>query len=335
MFRSAVLKLTVWYVGALFLVCLVFSFPLYNIASMRLRRGAERQTEVVRKLPERFIPNSIVPMLERQRERQLDDDRHDLINNIVLINLVIISAGAIASYLFARRTLRPIEQAHAAQVKFTANASHELRTPLAVMQTEIDVALRDKKMSIADAREILASNLEEVERLRTLSDRLLSLTRSSDELKRKSIKFDAVVQAELKQLTKRYKQPITSDIAKDVMVSGDAALLRQVLNIIVDNAFAYSGVDVSAVNVVLKQSEDEVLLTISDKGVGIQPRDLDRIFERFYRGAESESAKPEGHGLGLSLARDIIERHDGTITVLSKPGKGSSFTISLPLISQA
>ncbi|MEI6481338.1 MAG: HAMP domain-containing sensor histidine kinase, partial [Candidatus Saccharibacteria bacterium] len=206
--------------------------------------------------------------------------------------------------------------------------------PLAVMQTEIHVALRDKKMSIADAREILASNLEEVERLRTLSDRLLSLTRSSDELKRKSIKLDAVVQAELKQLTKRYKQPITSDIAKDVMVSGDATLLRQVLNIIVDNAFAYSGVDVPAVNVVLKQSEDEVLLTISDKGVGIQPRDLDRIFERFYRGAESESAKPEGHGLGLSLARDIIERHEGTITAHSKPGKGSSFTISLPLISQ-
>ena len=333
MFRSAVLKLTVWYVGALFLVCLVFSFPLYNIASMRLRRGAERQTEVVRKLPERFIPNSIVPMLERQRERQLDDDRHDLINNIVLINLVIISAGAIASYLFARRTLRPIEQAHAAQVKFTANASHELRTPLAVMQTEIDVALRDKKMSIADARAILASNLEEVERLRTLSDRLLSLTRSSDELKRKSIKLDAVVQAELKQLTKRYKQPITSDIAKDVMVSGDATLLRQVLNIIVDNAFAYSGVEVPDVKVILKQKEDVATLTVSDRGVGIQPRDLDRIFERFYRGAESNVAKPDGHGLGLSLARDIIERHDGTITVHSKPGKGSSFTISLPRIS--
>lgn len=332
MFRSAVLKLTAWYVGALCLVCLVFSLPLYNVASTRLRRGAERQTEVVRQLPEKFIPNSIVPMLERQRERQLDDDRHELLNNFILTNLMIIGAGAIASYLFARRTLRPLEQAHAAQAKFTANASHELRTPLAVMQTEIDVALRNKNMSIADAREILASNLEEVERLRTLSDRLLSLTRSTGELKRKSIKLDAVIQSELKRLTKRHKQPIKSEIAKDVVVSGDATLLRQVLNILVDNAFAYSGVEVPGVSVVLKQKDDEVTLTVTDKGVGIQPRDLDRIFERFYRGAESESAKPEGHGLGLSLARDIIERHDGTITARSKPGKGSSFIISLPRI---
>jgi signal transduction histidine kinase len=332
MFRSAVLKLTAWYVGALCLVCLVFSLPLYNVASTRLRRGAERQTEVVRQLPEKFIPNSIVPMLERQRERQLDDDRRELLNNFILTNLMIIGAGAVASYLFARRTLRPLEQAHAAQAKFTANASHELRTPLAVMQTEIDVALRNKNMSIADAREILASNLEEVERLRTLSDRLLSLTRSTGDLKRKSIKLDAVIQSELKRLTKRHKKPITSEIARDVMVSGDATLLRQVLNILVDNAFAYSGVEVPDVNVVLKQKDDVVTLTVSDKGVGIQPFDLGHIFDRFYRGTDSETVKPEGHGLGLSLARDIIERHDGTITARSKPGKGSSFIISLPRI---
>ena len=80
-------------------------------------------------------------------------------------------------YLFAKQTLQPIEEAHTRQTRFTADASHELRTPLAVLQTEIDVALRNPKLKLSEARQVLESNREEITRLKNLSDQLLTLTR--------------------------------------------------------------------------------------------------------------------------------------------------------------
>ncbi len=328
MFKSAVFKLTAWYVGALMLVCLLFSLPFYNVASDRLRRGAEHQTEVVRGLPGQMISRDFLRQLESQREKVLDEDRRDLVTSIITINLLIIGTGAIASYLFARRTLKPIENAHNAQVRFTSDASHELRTPLAVMQTEIDVALRNKNLTSGEAKEILASNLEEVARLRNLSDQLLDLTKPQSELVLKTIKLDDLLNKEIKQLEKRHKIKISSDITKKITIKGDPTLLTQAINILVDNAVAYSDKK-PEISLRLYRKNKKVNISVSDKGQGIKPGELDSIFERFYRGSDSTKLNPSGHGLGLPLAKNIISRHGGEITVKSSPGKGSEFTLML------
>ena len=331
MFKSAVLKLTAGYVAALVAVCLVFSIPIYAVTATRLRNGAMSQTEYVRNLPRPFNATRIIPQLEELRERQLIRDRQQLLFNLILINACIVGLGAYASYVFARRTLKPIEEAHAAQARFTANASHELRTPLAVMQTEIDVAMRNKKLTTTEAREILQSNLEEVARLRQLSDQLLGLTRTGNEaVQKQRIDMTKLVTAQIAKLSKRHKQTFQTDIAKNVSTMGDPVLLGQVLEILVDNAVAYGGKG-PQVAIKLAARKDTAIITVSDKGPGIPKEEQARIFDRFYRGKQATASRPNGHGLGLALAKDIALRHGGDVSVSSKPGKGATFALVLSL----
>lgn len=331
MFKSAVFKLTAWYVGVLMIVCLMFSLPIYTVASARLQRGAELQTDIVRRLPKRYGSQAYLPLIEEQREQQLDKDRRQLLSSLLLTNLLIISVGAVASHLFARRTLRPIEQSHAAQVRFTSDASHELRTPLAVMQTEIEVALRNTKLTIVESREILKSNLEEVARLRILSDQLLGLARSGNEpLEHTKVDMSALLKSEVSKLSKRFKVEISVDSPKGLIVWADALLLRQVVDILIENAVTYSGPDRASIKVKASSSKNSVKIDISDTGQGISPVDLPYVFDRFYRGKNASTLNGDGHGLGLALASDIIKRHDGDLSVKSKLGFGSTFTIILP-----
>ncbi len=334
MFRSAVFKLTAWYVGALLLVCLLFSLPMYSVASTRLRQGAERQTAVVRDLPDPLVPDRIVRLLERQRESQLADDRHQLLLTLFFINAVIIGAGGIASYWFARRTLQPLEAAHAAQTRFTADASHELRTPLAIMQTEIEVALRSKNLPLSEAKEILASNLEEVARLRQLSDQLLGLTRSDAEaISLVKTNLTKLIRDQMKTLAKRYNIPIPVVAEQAVYVEADKLLIAQVLGILAENAVTYSGLKNPELKVVVALIGDTVTIEVSNQGAVIAKKDILHLFDRFYRGTEATKFNPKGHGLGLSLAKDIVTRHGGTIEVTSSVKDGTRFTISLPSMS--
>lgn len=330
MFRSAVFKLTTWYVGALVVVCMMFSFPIYGVAASRLQHGAERQTEFVRRLPDPFGRTRVFSQLEDLRDKQLEEDRRQLVVTLLTINGFIIGVGALASYLFARRTLRPIEEAHAAQVRFTADASHELRTPLAVMQTEIEVALRNKKLTPGASRDILESNLEEVARLRQLSDQLLGLTRADSEpIKLSKLNLSKLVQDQTALLAKRHNLTITVDAAKDITVKGDKLLLAQVMGIIIDNAVAYSGLDDPKITVKLSKKDDQVILAITNQGKVIVPNDLDHLFDRFYRGIDATTNNPKGHGLGLALAKDIINRHQGSVSAQSNKKNGTKFIITL------
>lgn len=333
MFKSAVFKLTAWYVGALVFVCLLFSIPIYTVTATRLQHGAVRQTEFVRQLPAPFEDDLYVPRLERLRDKQLADDRHQLLLSLLLINAGIIGIGAYASYLFARRTLQPIEKAHAAQVRFTADASHELRTPLAVMQTEIEVALRTKKLSTFEAKEVLQSNLEEVARLRQLSDQLLGLTRAdAAPLKLAKTNLSKLVTEQMGTLGKRHNLKIAVSVPEDVMVQADKLLLAQAMGIIVDNAVIYSGQDDPAITATLTIAtrSDQVVLRLANRGAVIPAKDLEHIFDRFYRGANATTVNPTGHGLGLSMVKDIVSRHGGDVAATSTKKAGTAFTLSIP-----
>lgn len=329
MFDSAVIKLTAWYICVLMLVSLLFSLPLFILTSDRLERSAMRQTQILRDNPR--VQDGMMQLegLDALRENQLNLDRQQLLNNIILENLLVLVLGAIASYLFARRTLRPIEEAHTAQGKFTANASHQLRTPLATMQAEIDVALRDKKLSASQAREVLQSNLEEIARLRALSDQLLKLTHGDESGAHKSFDVVTVLKRFATKNKKQYNLIFTSSLKPKALVVGEAVLFEEALKVLCENATQYSGgkeVDMKVVS-----GRGCIRASVIDKGPGMSPAEQARIFDRFYRGKDSSSINPSGHGLGLALAREIVERYDGSISVKSKLGAGSTFTISLPL----
>ncbi len=330
MFHSAALKLTSWYLGIILLLSLSTSLALYHVSSVDLERNALRQINYY----SGFLSPGDIDDYSQLRQNQVLTDRSHLKGNLVLFNFLVLVVGGIGSYALARRTLRPIEESLDSQARFAGDASHELRTPLTAMQSEIEVALRDSRLSRQDAIALLQSNLEEVVKLRALSEGLLKLTNASngdEDLDHAVSVKDVVKQAteRVDKMAAAKKIKINAGV-KDYSVRGNHQHLVDLVAILLDNAIKYSprGSQVK-ISSVLK--DKKIRVSIKDEGIGIKASDLPSIFERFYR-ADTSRAKATGggYGLGLALAKKIADLHHGAIEVSSAPGKGSVFTISLP-----
>ena len=331
---SPAARLATAYVAIIMVISISFSAALYHLSADQLSESLHHQ--YLRYRPffySRLLtpPGQPVPM---HLQDELDSGTGHLEIELVYFNLVILLLASSASYLLAKRTLRPIEDALEAQSRFTADASHELRTPLTAMQTEIEVALRDPKLTEAQAKKLLASNLEEVAKLRALSDGLLRLARE-DGNGLVAIPVSLVNVADL--AVDRVKRAahagrITIDNgATAVTALGDEQSLTDLVVILLDNAIKYSSPE-STVQISTKHHGQQAILAVTDHGAGIAAAELPHIFERFYRADPSRSKdQVEGYGLGLSIARKIAQLHHGTIEVSSTAGKGSTFTVKLPL----
>lgn len=171
------LRLTVWYVAILMSLSLAFSVWVYNEAMMELRAGFNGP--VAQRLQDKYGPLPYDVWLQVINQ-QYTVSQQRLVGQLVILNIGVLVVGAAASYWLARRTMRPIEESLEAQNRFTADASHELRTPLAAMKTEIEVSLRDPTLTKGEMRELLQSNLEEIDRLSDLAQGLLTLARQTD-----------------------------------------------------------------------------------------------------------------------------------------------------------
>lgn len=328
MFHSAALKLTGWYLLIVMSLSVGLSAVIYHISSSDLGRDARRQVAYFNG----FLGPEDLENYAQLKQNQLEADRNHIKNRLVVFNLIILAGGGIASYALARRTLEPIEQSLETQKRFTADASHELRTPLTAIQTETEVALRDPKLSKARAKELLASNLEEVAKLRQLSEALLRLANGSQQPEMKPVSIKAVADdavARNAKVAKARKIAISNDVPA-VEATGDKESLVELVSILLDNAIKYSQPG-NKITLSGGKHGKTTRLSVTDKGIGIQAHDLPYIFDRFYRADTSRSKlKADGYGLGLALAKQLAELHEGSIEVKSIPGKGSTFTLSLP-----
>src|SRR3989344_196465 len=158
MFRSAPAKLTAGYLAIIMALSIGFSVALYHISSNELARSAQLPVDLYSVV---FGPDNTTD-INNLRLDQLEKDRSRLKLNLLLFNITVLVIGGGVSYILARRTLVPIEEALEMQKRFTGDASHELRTPLTALQTEIEVALRSHSLTKAETVDILKSNLEEV-----------------------------------------------------------------------------------------------------------------------------------------------------------------------------
>ncbi len=325
LFDTAYLKLTAWYVAIIMIISLLFSTWVYNQTREELQFGLNRAAQ----LGPFFDPGggawrSVV-------DDRLEDSRHRLLIRLVGFNAVVLAVGAAGSYWLARRTMQPIADALDAQRRFTADASHELRTPLAAMKTEIEVGLRDKKLSKDEAMALLHSNLEEVDRLGGLAESLLALTRVDVAIELTPVVLAEVTDAVVKRLRPlaEAKRIAVKTHLEPATVQGDAVALDKIIGILLDNAIKYSP---QATKIVLRTYEKDGhgYVEVQDHGIGIAADGLPRIFDRFYRADTSRSAGyVSGYGLGLSIAQTLAANLDGTITVDSALGEGSTFTLSL------
>jgi signal transduction histidine kinase len=329
MFQSATVKLTAWYLAILVAISLLFSIVIYSTASseVRTRLGYFQQDP-------RITLNIPASRFDNLRDIQVNEARSNLIISLVITNLCIWIAGGIGSYYLARRTLTPIEEAHEAQSRFTSDASHELRTPLASMKTEIEVALRDPALTKGEMREQLASNLEEVNKLTKLSQTLLQLSQLDHKnISKEKVKLSPTAKSVIEKFDKTGTRISVAD-AKVPSILANQSSIEELLTILLDNALKYSPSD-SQINVSLIKQKQLSGFEIKNEGQGISADVLPHIFDRFYRADPSRTnGDKRGYGLGLALAKKIVELHGGELTVSSAPGKLTTFTVLLPNIRQ-
>lgn len=228
--------------------------------------------------------------------------------------------------------LASLEQAYRSQERFVSDASHELRAPLTVIQGNLELLERQPDMPAEARREAIAEASREAHRLARLVGELLALARADAgfTLRRRRVELDRVlleVLGEARHLARG--QRLELGALQPLAVQGDPDSLKQLLLILVDNALKYTPPGGSVSLALLRHGASaEVLVT--DTGVGILPEALPRVFDRFYRADPARGRDPGGSGLGLPIARWIVEQHGGTIALESEPGRGTTVRVRLP-----
>lgn len=231
--------------------------------------------------------------------------------------------------------LRRLEQAFEQQRSFVSQTSHELRTPLAALKSEIQLGLLHP-LTVAEHETILQNLLSDADRLIGLTNSLLQLARTLetiDQLPRHPIRTDDSLFAARDELTAaRPQYQIDIDYGNipesetETLVAGNDDLLKQVFINLLDNACKYSPDHTARVRISTDNTHCHI--AVSDRGIGLTPEEITRIFEPFYRA--TTALDYPGFGIGLSITARLIQLHHGTLSVKSEPGQGSTFTVSLP-----
>ncbi len=264
-------------------------------------------------------------------DRDALDDRYAslvaLLAALGALGLVLVAGGG---WVLARQSVAPVQRSMEQMRRFVADAAHELRTPVAVLRTRAEVALQRERSSAeyVAALEVLG---RETERLSGIVDDLFTLTRADAgerPLRRDRVQLDELVLDAVSAtgaLAERRGVTLSVGDADEVVIDADAALVRRLVVILLDNAIKFSERG-DTVTVNLRASPDAAALTVRDMGAGIPPGELPRVFDRFYRG-ESARASTPGAGLGLSIAHWIATAHRARIEIASSPGQGTTSTV--------
>ena len=318
--QQRVRRLALSYLAVIMTLSSLFSVIIYAITSAQLNRPLP-PGEQAQQPPE---------LIERQFSRRLEqrnrETRGSVIMSLAALNGVMLLVGYWLSLLLARRTLEPIERSIEQQAQFVSDASHELRTPLTALMTTNEVALRKKTLDEKKARAVFQRNIDEVEKMRELTDNLLQLTQVDNQ----QIEKQAVDMAKLVRDTIDRYQPVADkkQVVLDMQVPSvthvvAVAAVTQILGTLIDNAIKYSP---SGSTAVIRL--DGQTLSVVDQGIGIAKKDQAKIFDRFYRSDEARTrGHSSGYGLGLAIAKAVADNHGYQLSVKSETGQGSTFSL--------
>jgi signal transduction histidine kinase len=293
-------------------------------------RTIERKgvTQRIYSVPIRHTTTVLVVQVARSLEPE-EDALHGLLRNMLLGVAVCVAFAAVGGWFLAGKSLAPVAAAFERQQTFVADASHELRTPLAVIRANAEF-LQQEQPESEEAAEILA----ETDRLTSLVDALLALARGQGGASaERRLDLGELVTASaqaMQPLAGERKVALDVSAAEGLDVRGNPDQLHQLVVILVDNALRYTP-EGGQVTVDARRVDGSAVVAVSDSGIGIDPDALDHVFERFYRADEARTRAFGGSGLGLSIAEQLVTGHGGRISAESTPGRGSTFTVSLPL----
>ncbi len=290
-------------------------------------------------VPLRLENGRVVGMLQVGQDMSIHEEQ---LRNVLLITGLVALAGTVlailAAFFLTSRALVPIHLSMQRQRDFVADASRELRTPLTLIQANTEVALRNKSKTIGEKAELLEDIHQETEYLTRLISDLLTLARAdTNKLEYKPEPIELIhlahavyrqikLLAEAKNLDLQVILPVNE---KELWLVGDALRLKQMLLILLDNAIKYT--PSGQVRLIIRRGRgQQLVIQVQDTGIGIPHDKQQFIFERFYRVDKARTRSAGGFGLGLSIAHWIVDMHKGTIQVVSQPGQGSTFTVTLP-----
>lgn len=240
-----------------------------------------------------------------------------------------------ACYLFLIRTI--FKQKTIAQIKndFVSNMTHELKTPITITYSAIDALQTFKLVEQKETRnEYFTLCRQQLKHLSGLVEKILSMAvdeRKNFRLQKELFPLQPILDSLLRQFKLKAGKPVSfsADVSDELLIYADKLHFTNVISNLIDNAIKYSGGTVD-IHISAQHVNGQTRMSVTDNGTGIPASQQSRIFERFYRIPKGNIHDVKGFGLGLSYVKDIIEKHDGSITVQSKEKQGSTFTISIP-----
>lgn len=258
-----------------------------------------------------------------------------LVLTCLLIWLLAMTAFFFVGLFLSSLALRPTEKAWKQQRQFVADASHELKTPLTVILANTGIVLSHPSDTVAVQSKWLEYTQEEARQMKGLVEDLLFLAKSDDA--RLETHLTAVDFSELIQGCLLPFEPVAFEagvrlearVEPGLILTGDESQLRRLVRILLDNAVKYAG-DQGAVELELTRQQDKLRLAVRNTGSLIPPEHLPHLFERFYRADTARDRSQGGYGLGLAIAKAIVEHHRGSIAAVSRADTGTVFTALLP-----
>ncbi|MFD2305682.1 sensor histidine kinase [Enterococcus termitis] len=256
---------------------------------------------------------------------------------ILIICMVVFGLLSIGlSYLLSKWFMKPILVSWKKQQEFVENASHELRTPLAIIQAKLEKLFTKPNHTILEESETIALSLDEVQRLSQLTSDLLLLARSDSNsltLEKEPVKINLFLNTLLlpyQELAVAEEKQFTIDLGEEQQLIFDKKRIHQLLIIILDNALKYT-IAGERIVVFSTVKNGEWIIKVSDTGIGIADDKKAAVFERFYRGEESRNRKTGGNGIGLAIAKWIVDEHQGKIEITDTEPKGTTVTLRFPV----
>ncbi len=279
------------------------------------------------------------PGLVLQVGRSIEPEKETLRRLIFILGAgggVGLVLALVGGFFLAGRALRPIGAAMDRQRAFVADASHELRTPLSLIRANAELLQRHPSKTVRTNMPALEDIIRETDELGTLVSQMLTLAKAdagTTPFAFTQVALHDLVEDVGKQMrVLADKKGLQLDVRIDgpVRVRGDEMRLRELLLILLDNAIKFTDAT-GTVGLTLEADDGKAVVRVTDSGSGIPPEALLHVFDRFYRADKARSRAEGGAGLGLAIAKWIVEGHRGSIRVDSDPGRGTTFTVQLPI----
>lgn len=280
----------------------------------------------------------VIQLIGNMNEKNAFNDK--LLRSLALSALFGATICFVCGYFIAGRAMVPIINNMEKQKEFVADASHELRTPITIVRTNLDLVMSSPEDDVGSQLVWLENAYNETERMEKLITDLLFLARTDlkqTDLEMKKVDINEILDdMYFSMLPASKEKGISMEFVydeADPCILADSSRIEQLMLIIIDNALQYtpSGGEIS---VITEKIGSNVLISVSDTGIGIADEDINKIFDRFYRADKARSRRQGGTGLGLSIAKWIVDIHKGTITARSVQGEGTTIEMSFPVYEE-